>query len=64
MEKEPAHSDAEQQDPESAPAAEAPAPNAEQTARGEGDDPPPVERLDEDPAYEPEGTGLKDIKGG
>ena len=49
----------EEQDPESSAAADAPEPD-----EGERQEGPPTEKLDEDPAYEPEGTGLKDLKGG
>lgn len=50
----------EDQDPESSAAADAPEPEE----GGERQEGPPTDKLDEDPAYEPDDTGLKGLKGG
>lgn len=51
----------EQQDPESGPAAPPPTRSEGEGVEEEG---PDAANLDEDPAYEPDQPGLKDIKGG
>ena len=39
-------------------------PQDQPSAQDAEEDGPPVEKLDEDPAYNPDDPGLKDIKGG
>jgi hypothetical protein len=58
LDRDPTNPDPEGQYPESSAAADNP--EADDERQGG----PPTEKLDEDAAYEPEGTGLKGLKGG
>lgn len=58
--KDPANVGPEAKDLESSAAADA----REPADGGERQEGPPAEKLGQDPAYEPEGRGLKDLKGG
>ncbi len=58
-ETDPTRSDPEQQDPESSAGAD-----EESASGGEEQEGPATDKLDEDPAYNPEGTGLEGLKGG